>query len=259
LEAQAVLLEANHNPVSILYAPNIVGTPNVANLPNLKVLLDPDVTVVIAQDGANVGSVLYTATGKSISALGATLGTVAKSSVSDNIGAVEKFNLSNVELDTLAFSNGQLLKNVTDPTILAVHNNGYVFIKKHKDTTGSYFNDSFTCVASTSDYAYLENNRTMAKAERGIRAAMILKLNGKLQVNATTGRLSEDVIAMYTNVANKPLEQMEINGELSGHKVIIDPTQNVLSTSRLVMTIQNVPLGVARQIQINIGYTNKLS
>lgn len=258
LEAQAIALEAAHKPVSILYAPNIFGAASVTTLANVRALTDPDVSVVIGQDGGNIGAALYTASGKSISCLGAALGVVAKAGVADNIGAVEKFNLSNVELDVLAFSNGQLYKSLSDNAITTVHNLGYIFAKKHTDVTGSYFNDSFTCVASTSDYAYIENNRVMDKAERGIRAAMIVKLNGKLQVNPTTGRLSEDVIAMYTNVANAPLEAMEKAGELSGHKVVIDPTQNVLATSKLVLTIQNVPVGVARLIQINIGYTTKL-
>ena len=52
---------------------------------------------------------------------------------------------------------------------------------------------------------------------------------------------------------------MEIAGEVSAWKVLIDPTQNVLSTSKLTLTIQNVPVGVARNIEINSGFTTKIA
>jgi len=52
---------------------------------------------------------------------------------------------------------------------------------------------------------------------------------------------------------------MEKDGELSGYKVIINPEQDVLSTGNLELTIQNVPVGVSRNINVNVGFVTKVS
>ena len=52
---------------------------------------------------------------------------------------------------------------------------------------------------------------------------------------------------------------MQIDGEISGYQTLIDPNQNVLSTGQIVLTVEIVPIGVARKIVINIGFTTKLS
>ena len=52
----------------------------------------------------------------------------------------------------------------------------------------------------------------------------------------------------------------EISGEASDIKkmVLIDPAQNVLATSTLVITIKILPVGIAEFITINIGLTLSL-
>jgi hypothetical protein len=47
---------------------------------------------------------------------------------------------------------------------------------------------------------------------------------------------------------------MDIDGEISDYKVIINPLQDVLTTSKLSIAIKIVPVGVAREIEINIGF-----
>jgi hypothetical protein len=51
---------------------------------------------------------------------------------------------------------------------------------------------------------------------------------------------------------------MEADDELSAHKIIINPAQDVLATSTLELTLQNVPLGVARIIRINVGFVKSV-
>ena len=43
-------------------------------------------------------------------------------------------------------------------------------------------------------------------------------------------------------------------GELSGYKFDINPDQNVLSTSRVRGVIKNVPVGVMRDLDLEIGF-----
>jgi hypothetical protein len=46
--------------------------------------------------------------------------------------------------------------------------------------------------------------------------------------------------------------------ELSAKSVVINPTQNVLATSQLIVAVTLVPIGVARQIKINIQYSTSI-
>jgi hypothetical protein len=48
------------------------------------------------------------------------------------------------------------------------------------------------------------------------------------------------------------------DGEASAIGVTIDPNQNVASTSELTITINIVPVGVARNIVVNIGFKTTL-
>ena len=48
-------------------------------------------------------------------------------------------------------------------------------------------------------------------------------------------------------------------GELSAAKATVDPTQDVLSTSELVISVQLIPVGVAHTIIINVGFTTQIS
>lgn len=121
----------------------------------------------------------------------------------------------------------------------------------------SYFNDSHTMDDAVSDYAYIENVRTMDKAVRGIRKALLPKLGGELYVNAETGQLASYEVEYLTELANKPLEDMQKAGELSGMLVEIDPDQDVLSTSELEFVIKQVGVGVLRRIRCKIGFAKK--
>jgi hypothetical protein len=52
---------------------------------------------------------------------------------------------------------------------------------------------------------------------------------------------------------------MQNAGELSNFQVIIDPDQDVLSTSELAITVDLQPRGVARTIRVTIGFQANLS
>ena len=52
---------------------------------------------------------------------------------------------------------------------------------------------------------------------------------------------------------------MQRRGEVSSFQTLIDPEQDVLSTSKLAITIKIVPVGVARNIVVNIGFAVNLS
>jgi hypothetical protein len=151
-----------------------------------------------------------------------------------------------------------LIKDTTVANLEKINDNRYLFVRTHVGNADNYFNDSFTLDEATSDYAYIENVRTIDKACRGVRANLLPYLNSPLRVDATSGQLASDTVAFLETTANKALEDMEKAGELSGFKVEIDPEQNVLSTSEVEIVIKQVPVGVMRHVLIKIGYTTKL-
>ena len=226
---------------------------------NLRALTYDRVSAICGQDGAAEGWRLVDVLDRSVPAIGTALGSVAFGSVSENIGWVSKFDLSGAEMEVLSFTTGDLLKTVSQTTLDLLENRGWVFGKKYIGKGGSYWNDSPTAITETSDYAYIENGRTIDKAIRGVNVALTNFINAPLFVDASTGRLTELTISTFRNAAQIPLEQMLVDLDLSGFEVIIDAEQDVLTTSKIEITIRLVPVGVARTIVVNIGYTVSLS
>jgi hypothetical protein len=252
-------LDAEHKPVSnVLLAADIKAVTDLTTLASLATRTDHKTSVVISQDGAGKGANLFFLSKKSITNLGAALGAVALAKVSESIAWISRFNISSgTENEILAFANGTLYTAVDSNTLNVLNNYRYIFLRKFVGISGSYFNDSHTAVTPTSDYAYIENNRTIDKAIRGVYATLLPDLNGPLTLNAD-GTLNDNTIAALEADARPNLDQMVRDGEISAYVVTIDPAQNVLSTSKLVIAIKLVGVGVARNITVNIGYTISL-
>jgi hypothetical protein len=264
IQTKVTILESDNKPLSVLYACDMTSVAAYGSLADLRALSAKNVSVVIGEDGASTGATLANEKRYSISCLGAALGTVSLAAVNENIGWVGKFNIAAVELDTPAMSfndstYGRLIKNYTTAALDAINAKGYVFLVKHLGVSGSYFNDSHTAIPATSDYAYIENNRTIDKAIRGIRTYLVPEINSPVKVDAVSGKLDMNRVKYLEAQASIALDQMMRNSELSGYQVTIDPDQNVLGTSTINVTVQLVPVGVARTITVTVGFVTKLT
>ena len=158
-------------PLSIIFGGNTKSYTSLTTLPNLRTEIAPNVSMIIGQDGSSLGATLASTYGVSVPALGACLGSVSIASVNECIGWVNKFDIKNygtLEYDSPAFGNGQLIINTTATLQTQLENNGYIFIRKFVGLAGSYFEDSPTAIAFTSDFDYIEMQRTIDKAKRGL-------------------------------------------------------------------------------------------
>lgn len=258
---QAVLedLDSDHMPISsVLLANDFKSVTDLSTLTNLQTLTAYKVSSVIGQDGAGVGFSLYKTTGKSITCLGATLGAVALATVSQDIAWKGKFNMSNgVELDTVAFANGDTFASKSTSELSFLNDLRYIFLLKNVGSTGTFFNDSHTAVSVSNDYAFMENNRTIDKAIRGAYASLLPEVASPIQLNSN-GTISDVTIAHLESVAAPNLDQMVRDGDLSAYSVSINPAQDVLSTSKIIIAIGLLPKGVARMIQVNIGFVTSI-
>lgn len=248
-------------PLSAIYGADLSGTTDISTLTDLSLLTANDVSDCISQDGAAQGNYLFLTVGKSITNIGALLGTVSLAKVSEDIAWVDKFNISNgVECEVIGFANGQKYTDaaITFNLLDALNTKRHIFLRKFVGRSGSYWNDSHTAIAVTSDYAYIENNRTIDKATRQLYAAYLPSLNAPLQLNRD-GSLSDTTVAYLEGVGETSLDQMVRDGELSDKAVTINPVQNVLSTSKIVIAVTLVIEGVARHIEIPIGFKPKIN
>ena len=258
LQAIRTTLEAQDKPLSIGYAPKISA---VSSLPtDLAGANKSGVSVIIGQDGAGTAADLYkdaknTTAKTSVTAIGEWVGIVSAASVHESIAWIEKFPTG---IALPAFGDGTLLRDLDTAVVESLDTARYLFFVEYGGLAGSYFNDSHTMDAATSDYAYIETVRTMDKACRNVRTYVLPKLGRPMKVDASTGKLEAYVVEDLQLVAGKALEDMEKAGELSGYVVEIDPDQNVLSTSQVEMVIKQVGVGVMRKLNIKIGYTTSV-
>lgn len=270
LNAIAKELSSGNQPLSVLYSAKIVPE-DMASLPNIHNYHAERVSVVIAQDGAGRGNYLA-ATHPSISCIGAVLGCVSRAGVHESIGWVARQNLVSAgygqaltggaavsrELETLAFCDGSKQKDYTPGQLQSLFEKGYIFGATYPGIAGSYLCDSFTATALDSDFAYIEAGRTLDKAARLVYIALGPQIAAPVYIDPDSGRLAETTAKALEVLCEDALDPMLRDGQLSGFSVFIDPDQSVLRTSKLQVTIQIVPVGSMRQIEVTLGLTLKL-
>ncbi len=238
-----------HRPVHIL----IEGRGFDDNaLTNLRGLNAKSVSVMVGQ---SLEVVARNSAWEHYAAVGTLLGAVSKAAVNENVAWVEKFNMYGGSLSVPGINNKKL-SDITEGVKESINDSGALFFRTHIGRAGIYFNDSHTCTLLTDDFAYIENNRTIDKAVRAIRAALLPRLNSPVLVDPETGKLNAGVVKSYENDGRRALEQMLNNTEVSGIDIFVDPNQNILSTSELLVEFEIIPTGTNRKIKVTIGFSN---
>jgi hypothetical protein len=226
---------------------------NIATLSDLRTKNAPDVSVLTHQDGAGTGLSLFTAKGYSVQALGAVLGKTSAAPVQESPAYPEKYNLTGNELTEPAFGNGTLNKALAVTVLDALINRGYTILRDYlPNLSGVYVERVPMAVALTSDYAYQENRRVVQKAQRLLVASYLPKLNSNILLN-DDGTIADPSLEALKDVGASVLDSMKATGNISNGVILIDGTQNVVSTSELVISAQILPLATAQYITVNIN------
>jgi len=255
IQGVATLLEAQHMPLSVLLAANVDA---VSGLTAVAATGQANVSVIIGQDSEGVAATLFAdeTDGASVTCLGLTLGAVSKAAVHESISWVQKFPAG---IAKPALCDGSVVSEVDQSVLDALDTKRFIFLRKFVGFAGSYFNDSHTMDLATSDYAFIEAVRTIDKAIRGVRTYVLPYLSSPIYIDGDTGKMRQDTVSFLEDLGGQALLQMEKAGELSGYRCVVDPEQNVLSTSEVEFGIQQVGVGVMRKVSVKIGYTTKLS
>jgi hypothetical protein len=220
---------------------------NATTAPSLEGSAATNVSVVVAMDLEK--TIKY----PNSAAVGLALGAISKAKVSENIAWIEKFNLTGEGFAKAGFVGGQEIKTLG--TLGSLNDKRYIFARTHTGLPGVYFNDSHTCTTSISDFAYVENNRTINKATRLLRTALLPKLASPVLVDID-GKLPQSVSKSFESLCRSALEGMVANQEVSAFDVYVDPKQNILATSELKVKAEITPIGTARKIMVDLGFKN---
>lgn len=259
VQAACTALEEAHRPLSVVLTYNGGSVADLSALKSSTAALAADgmcnVSLLI---GCDADTALQAALGDFAfcGCIGACIGAISKAHVHESIAWVGNFPLG---LKTPALITGNLIRNIATSDLEALNGNRCIFPVIHAGDADNYFNDSHTLDVDSSDYAYIENVRTIDKACRGIRGKLLPSLNSPLKVDPGTGKLDTPTVAFLETTAGEALEEMEKAGELSGYKVGIDPDQNVISTGDVEIIIKKVPVGVMRKMRVKIGFASSLS
>jgi hypothetical protein len=243
-QTQAKFAYADYMPFEVILEGKGFSIEEATSLAELTA---ENVSVVVAMDVEKADKYPNSA------AVGLALGAISKAKVSENIAWIERFNLTGEGFSKAGFVGGEEVKALG--LLGELNDKRYIFARTHTGLPGVYFNDSATCTTGTSDYAYVENNRTINKATRLLRTALLPKLASPVLVDID-GKLPQSVSKSFEGLCRSALEGMIANQEVSAFDVYVDPKQNILATSELKVKAEITPVGTARKIMVDLGFKN---
>jgi len=162
-------------------------------------------------------------------------------------------NASFTHIDTLTYTkrNTQIIQK------------GYIMLTNYDGyENGIYFSGDTTL--SDGDFRTIARCRTMAKARRLVRMALLPYVNAPVQVNASTGLLSASQITTFKNLITSALDTGMVNpgssvSQISGRTVTIDSNQNILKNDELIIDFGIVPVGTTTIINVTEHFATSTS
>lgn len=195
-----------------------------------------------------------TVKGSKGAALGVLAGRIASKPVQRNIGRVRDGELKQQE-----FYLGDKLVEERLDQVVELHEKRYISPRRYVGRSGYFFADDNLLAKVSDDYSQIALRRVIDKAYR---IAYNTLLDYMLDEIALTeeGKMQAHIAkAWEQNVEDAINREMTANGELSsedgnGCKCFIDPTQNVVATSKIAISLKVRPFGYARYIDVNLGF-----
>lgn len=132
----------------------------------------------------------------------------------------------------------------------------FVTFRTYRGKKGFFITNARVMAGLDSDYQFAELRRTMDKACRLLRIAQLRWIHETVRVDGQTGNLDKRDAAAISAYLQSPIDQMEASGEISDSILILDPNQNVLSTSEIITDLQIIPTGTIRWLKTRVGFKN---
>lgn len=235
--------QAIFRPLRILL-PGYAYTGTTSTLSDLHTQTKPNVAVLIGD----------TVTGAR-AAIGLLLGRLAKDPVQRNPGRVKTGSLP----ITAAFLGASAFEGV-ESSAIAIHDKGFITLRKYTGKAGYFFSDDPTAVALTNDFSSLARGRVIDKAIRIAYTTFVEEILDEVEIDPATGYISAVKAKYYQSLIDNAINTaMTAEGEISGFASFVDPIQNVLSTGKICVQMRVVPVGYAKAIQVKLGFSKTVN
>lgn len=199
------------------------------------------VAMVLASEGEISGQ--YPA------AVGMVLGRAAKAEPQQDLGRV-KFGSMAAEgyfTDGSPFLEKQGLTS-------SLNDAGFIFFLNYPSKNGCYLNGCPMATSATDDYATMNNGRVIDKAMIIAYDTYISEIMDNVAVDSD-GTLPAGVCTSFEAMIENAVASL-MDGQISSFSAYVDPNQNILSTSKLEVECDIVPMGVLKNIHVKLGFSN---
>ena len=193
--------------------------------------------------------------GEKEASIGLALGRLVSTPVQRNIGRVKD---GAVELSQAYFTNGEKVESLSSAWD-SIADKHYIFMRNFAGKSGFFFTDDPTLTTETDDFKSLTNGFVMDKAVIIAYNVLVENLGDEIAINSN-GTIHPAIIKSWQNAIETNINgQMTQRGELSGFKAYIDENQEVIKTGMINVSLQLQPVGYAKYITVNIGFTTEIN
>lgn len=199
------------------------------------------VAFILASDGAIDGK--YTA------AIGMILGRAAAMEPQQSIGRVKSGSLATNGYFT---SGNNYLEKSGMAEVL--NDAGYIFFINYTAKNGCYLNGDQMAAPLSDDYGQLHLGRIIDKAMVIAYTTYISEILENIAVDEK-GNLPAGACKNFEGMIENAIAG-NMGNQISSFTAYVNPAQNVLSTGKLEIDCKLVPLGVLREIQVNLSFEN---
>ena len=187
--------------------------------------------------------------GRASAAIGRVLGRAASLAVNQSIARVKSGALAPDGMQT----DGRPVE-ATAGLADGLNDAGYIFYRSYVGKNGYYLNDDCLAAPLSDDYSNLNLGRVIDKAIVLAYTAYIDEVQDSIEVD-DKGQIPSYLCTYYESVIENAVG-IAMAGEISRFEAYVDPSQNVLSSSRLDVSCKIVPKGITRSINVTLGFDN---
>lgn len=183
--------------------------------------------------------------------LGLALGLASSLPVQRKLSRVQ-----NGPLPTTTAYVGEFAVGATGSDAEVIAGKGYITFKTYSNVSGYFFSSDTMCTAASDDYRFLARGRIIDKAHVLAYTTFVQEVDDEVLVN-TDGTLNS---AYCTHLAQQMVNvinaAMTARGEISSERCYIDPSQNILFSNTLAVSLSIVPVGYSSDINVSLGFIN---
>lgn len=236
-------------------------------LPDASSLNFPKISVVLGQNGEEDVHTMQKANHNytPVGFLGLAMACLYLASAETSIGHVDEFNLNkNDDLSVPEMGFGNIEKddftdieniNIVRRNILS--EKGYIIPTTYKaKEAGVYFSNDQTL--SEQDFSTISLNRIAHKCRRIIRSVMLPYVNGNIELDPSTGAVSNIEQTRITNLITERLDANMVTplgqDQLNGRYITFDSTKSILETDELDVNCYFIPVSSNVTIDVQEAY-----